>query len=368
MSDSQLIAHKDTPELDPNVTYGDFRDDLARHGWCVVPGVLSNEKCDSYISRMNAWLESFGLGYQRDDPSTWSEERLPVSYRGGLFNQYGVGHEQFMWDLRSEPNLVAQFSKLWGTEDLLVGYDGCNISLPFLIKPGDRMAKPWPHVDQSPLRTHMHCVQGIINLYENGPQDGGLMVLRESHKHYVELFYDKFAKDKPENGWTVVDIHRFSDEQMKWLESRPGAEWHKVCAKPGDLLLWDSRVCHYGSPPMGTNPRIAAYVCYKPASMITPELLASKLQLFDEMQNTGHDGTLPFKISAPVPPVRRGHDGIDPAWLVRQVPDERPLLGERAKKLAGLEPYPGLEDLYEKAQTIEAAQPKEDRDRTGFFD
>jgi len=105
---------------------------------------------------------------------------------------------------------------------------------------------------------NLHCVQGIINLAENGPEDGGLMVLKGSRHHYRELFEEVFKKDEPENGWTKVDIHRFSDDQIKWLESRPGAEWHKVCAKPGDLLLWDSRTCHYGAPPMSSNSRIAA--------------------------------------------------------------------------------------------------------------
>jgi len=76
--------------LDPTVQYGDFRDQLAREGWCVVPGVLSKERCDEVISQMQGWLESFGLGYDRNDPSTWKEEKLPISYRGGLYNQVGL--------------------------------------------------------------------------------------------------------------------------------------------------------------------------------------------------------------------------------------------------------------------------------------
>jgi len=87
MTAPQLTPHPMTPSLDPNVNYGDFRDELAREGWCVVKDVLAQEKCHMAVSRMHSWLESFGLGYERDDPATWSEGRLPVSYRGGLYNQ-----------------------------------------------------------------------------------------------------------------------------------------------------------------------------------------------------------------------------------------------------------------------------------------
>ena len=44
-------------------------------------------------------------------------------------SQYGVGHEQFLWDLRTEPTIVDQFAKIWGTEALLSGFDGLNFSL-----------------------------------------------------------------------------------------------------------------------------------------------------------------------------------------------------------------------------------------------
>ncbi|KIY61171.1 hypothetical protein CYLTODRAFT_384793 [Cylindrobasidium torrendii FP15055 ss-10] len=333
----QLEPSDKVPQLDPSVQYGDFRDALARDGYVVVPGVLDQAKCDEYIDRMHFWLESFGLGYKRSDSDTWKKEMLPVNHRGGLYNNYGVAHEQFMWDLRSEPSLIEKFQRLWGTDELLTGFDGCNISIPSIVKDGDFESKPWPHVDQSPRRKHLHCVQGILNFYPNGPKDGGLMILKNSRNYYTEFFDEVFKKDMPEEGWTFNDTHRFTDEQLEWLESRPGAEWHKVCAGPGDLILWDSRVCHYGAPTQSNNPRIAAYVCYKPASLITPDLLALKVQQFEQMQNSTHDGTLPALARNPVPK-RRGFD-VDPAWLVRQKPDKPPVLNAQARRFAGIESY-----------------------------
>lgn len=146
---------------------------------------------------------------QKDDPATWVEDKLPVCHKGGLYNNYGVAHEQFLWDLRSEPELTKPFETLWNTDELMVGFDGCNISLPLMVKPGDFAGKPWPHVDQSPLRKHLHCVQGIINLYDNGPEDGGLLVLKGSRDVYEEIF-KVFEKDKPAEGWTTDDSKMIS--------------------------------------------------------------------------------------------------------------------------------------------------------------
>ena len=112
-------------------------------------------------------------------------------------------------------------------------------------------------MDQSPLVKGLHCVQGIINLLPNGEQDGGLMVchrrllfaalvlhthqfkvLKGSSALYTQL-YEEFEDRKPDGGWNKHDRHDHTPEQIQWLIDH-GCEYHKVCAEPGDLLLWDS--------------------------------------------------------------------------------------------------------------------------------
>lgn len=117
--------------------------------------------------------------------------------------------------------------------------DGCNISIPQKDRsPDDDVFKPWAHVDQSPLHTELYCVQGILNLLPNGPEDGGLMVLKGSSALYAEMF-EAFDDVKPPQGWSTIDRHDHTPEQLQWLVDH-GCEWEKVCAQPGDLLLWDS--------------------------------------------------------------------------------------------------------------------------------
>jgi hypothetical protein len=129
-----------------------------------------------------------------------------------LFQRFGAGHEQFAWDIRSEPALIDAFAKIWNTDELLVSFgqssspnfdpslsshlsllppllslllvlvpswlfecvqigellliwlDAVNVSLPYPKEELGDADKPWAHVDQSPNRRFKHCVQGIMNL------------------------------------------------------------------------------------------------------------------------------------------------------------------------------------------------------------
>lgn len=140
---------------------------------------------------------------------------------------------------RQEPAIIAKFEEIWGTNELFVSFDGCNISIPVNERSEtDDVFKPWAHVDQSPLEPGLNCVQGIMNLMPNGPEDGGLIVLKGSSALYSELFA-AFEDKKPEAGWNTKDRHDHTEEQLQWLYDR-GCTWEKVCAEPGDLLLWDS--------------------------------------------------------------------------------------------------------------------------------
>jgi len=80
-------------------------------------------------------VESFGLGFDRKDPTTHTAEKLHYFVKGtllafvsltspigGLTNRYGVAHEQWMWDLKSEPAIVDVFAQIWGTDELLASF------------------------------------------------------------------------------------------------------------------------------------------------------------------------------------------------------------------------------------------------------
>ncbi|KAJ9365701.1 hypothetical protein C8Q69DRAFT_469814 [Paecilomyces variotii] len=306
--------------------------ELQTKGWTVVREAIPKEKALEYADKGYEWLESWNLGFNRSDPSTRKTANLPWHIRGGLYNRYGVGHEQFVWDLKSEPGLVEKWEQIWGTRELLVSFDGVNLSMPEKERPKtDPLFAPWAHVDQSPFNDKFDTVQGILNLLPNGPDDGGLMVLEGSSSFYTEL-WKRFDHKQGERGWSTWAFQNVDEEMCQWVESK-GCQWRKVCAQPGDLLLWDSRTIHYGAPPSSVNDRFAAYVCYKPAAWVSEEAKQVRLKAFKEKRNTTHDPA-DFRVKDRLPP--DDHPSYEAA--VKR-PLQNPVLSKRARELIGLDPY-----------------------------
>ena len=110
---------------------------------------------------------------------------------------YGLPHEQFVWDLRTEPGVIDAFAKAYEDEDLIVSFDALNYGFPG--RKDLKENKPWPHQDQDPTRPGFRCLQGLINLLPNGPDDGGLIVCKGGHL-LSEQFHQLF-KDEPDRIW-----------------------------------------------------------------------------------------------------------------------------------------------------------------------
>lgn len=174
-------------------SYGDFRDDLARDGFAVVKGAVPSDRAAGYVDRMYSWLEGFKLGFDRNDLSTVHEDHLPIINEKGMCLNYGLSHEQFVWDIRAESGVVSTFEKVYGTKDLLVSFDGVNFSFPNRKDISEN--KPWPHQDQDPDRPGFRCLQGLVNLLPNGSEDGGLIVCKGGHL-LSEQFHREMKDEK----------------------------------------------------------------------------------------------------------------------------------------------------------------------------
>ncbi|KAK7537345.1 uncharacterized protein J3D65DRAFT_589546 [Phyllosticta citribraziliensis] len=320
--------YESEPSIDTSVKTGDWRDQLYEDGYVVVKGVLSPERAQSYVDRMFQWLETFPYGFKTDDKSTWDAEHLPAHMKGGMYHGYSVQHEKVMWDARMEPKLIETFAKLWGTDELLVSFDGMNLTIPTTERP---VSEPWPHVDQSPLRKGMQCVQGILNLAPNGPKDGGLIVAKGSSKLNEQFF--KAHEVIGRKTWGSTDWFGFQPEEVDWFLNR-GCEMVKVCAEPGDLLLWDSRTIHYNVLPESQNTRAVMYICYTPAAFATPENLEKKKEIYEKRVGTTHWPHANI-FQHTEKKLRLGKP--DPCSRTR--PHEEPDETEALLKLAGVLPY-----------------------------
>lgn len=111
-----------------------------------MKGTVEKQKALQYAEDIKSWLEGFGLGYDRNDPTTNREECLPIIPSKGLLQAYGASHESFTWAVRSEPGVIAAFETLYQDPDLIVSFDAINVSL------ANRADLPnntkWPHQDQ----------------------------------------------------------------------------------------------------------------------------------------------------------------------------------------------------------------------------
>ena len=105
---------------------------------------------------------------------------------------YGLPHETFAWDIRTEPGVVGAFEKVYETKDLIVSFDAMNLSFP--NRNDLKENKPWPHQDQDRTRPGFRCLQGLVNLLPNGPDDGGLIVCKEAQL-VSEEFHEAFENE-----------------------------------------------------------------------------------------------------------------------------------------------------------------------------
>lgn len=305
--------------------------DLHNNGFAVIKGAIPRQRALSYQQRARAWLKSFGndtLDY--DDPSTWVKKNLPVHTPINTFGTYAGPHEKFMWDARMEPGVVDAFAQIWGTDELLASFDSLNITFP--NRTDVPRKQPWEHVDQSPLRRGMHCVQGIICLSTAGPNDGGLVVYPGSHKHL-----DEFLDTQTDRAaWTSKDIYFINKDHQKWFHAL-GCTPHRVCADVGDLIVWDSRTVHYGSEPEPASHtiRTVIYAAYTPARLASPETLALKAEVFRVYGGTTHWPHDNVRVRDTKTYLENGtRDPRD-----RSEPLEKPELTDRLLKLAGIKPY-----------------------------
>ena len=243
----------------------DWLKHLKEYGWAVAP--IPNFDSTKYVNSFFDWFEYCCDDFDRDDRNTWKTKNIPINLHG-IFKQY-IGHLDFVWEIREK--CLPIFQTIHETNDLLCSFDGgC-----FLYKKDRTASFSKLHLDQGRFQD-VYNVQGAVNLVDNGPDDGGLVLLEGSHKAFRN-YYERHPLEGLD--WAPVDM---ADEEFRRLPVI------KVCAPAGHILLWDSKTVHCNTPPNSNQIRMVTYVSMQPRILADETVLKKRIKLYENGRMTSH--------------------------------------------------------------------------------
>lgn len=291
---------------------------LNNYGVCIVKNVLDENECNRIISGMcsdfNHVTSRMSKPFNVSDITTWDTLKSLYPIDGMLYQHWGLGQSQTVWDVRMNNKVINIFSKIYHTNDLLVSFDGVAFGLPPEITGNGWYNNDRWHFDQSLNKPNFECVQGWVNAFDTDIGDASIAVMIGSHKlhsSYGQCLRNNGVEIKNDDWMRIDDVTFFTSN---------GCIPYRVVAPKGSLVLWDSRTLHFGCRPLNGRPKInyrmLIYLCYTPSSLITEANRKRKIDIFNkkgkqgEMRMTNHYphrpvmfSETPFLRGAPLPTI-----------------------------------------------------------------
>lgn len=213
------------------------------NGYVVIENAVAHDKLDR--------LEALMWEFEEMDPNdraTWyrpEKSRLratELSFNAGMIELY---NHQYLWDARQSQRVYDAFVDVWGIEALWVSIDRMNFNLP--PEPGFEF-KSFMHWDYDP-DTDPQNVQGVLAISDQlDPEVGGFKCIPELFRNYEAW------RARQGTGW---DWYR---PNVADLEQVP------VLLKKGDLLIFNSKLCHgIRQNRTAHKVRLAQYISMMPA-------------------------------------------------------------------------------------------------------
>jgi len=204
----------------------------------------------------------------------WPKSSLPGIVGKGFLSTHGMAQGKFAWTLRTNQKVKEIYQFLHDDNDLVVGTDVAFLNTDSRTLYDTNL---WPHADQNiDLKTGSeNSYQGILYVWGAGSDDSSATVVwpKSWNNEYKDL-----QKAVPSN---------FGEGHALYIDKIPDADLRKrlmngfkknavrVKAKPGSIVIFNSRTIHQGFP---SGYRLAQPICWEPRKYRDDEALLRKLQ------------------------------------------------------------------------------------------
>lgn len=257
------------------------------YGFVVVENILSKDEMKEaenlvYEDLLNTLDESVKVDADlkkvidsvKSGSKHWPKSSLPGIVGKGFLSTHGMPQGKFAWKLRTNQKVKEIYQFLHGDDDLVVGTD-----VAFLNTDSRTLYDTdlWPHADQNiDLKTGSeNSYQGILYVWGAGSDDSSATVVwpKSWKNEYKEL-----QKSIPAS---------FGEGHGLYIDKIPDATIRKrlmdgfiknavrVTAKPGSIVIFNSRTIHQGFP---SGYRLAQPICWEPRKDRDEDALLRKLQ------------------------------------------------------------------------------------------
>ena len=308
-----------------------LKDVINRYGVAIIPTVLNEDECNDMVNGMwntlEKWTSEWDLPINRDDNTTWKNFRDLLPKHSMLIQQYGLGHAQFIWNIRQNPKILSIFAKLWkcDKDDLLVSFDGASFHMPSEITKIGWFRKPWFHSDQSYTRNDFECVQSWVTGFDVNEGDATLGFYEKSNNFHKDFASNFDIKDKED--WFKID----TEEYVNFYKREIGCKEMYIKCPKGSMVFWDSRTIHCGVEPrkerLTKNFRCVVYLCYMPREKSDEKNIKKKVKAFEELRMTSH---WPCKVKL-FPKMPRTYGAV----VKEVVPLDAPEISDVGRQLVG---------------------------------
>jgi hypothetical protein len=278
--------------------------DLETKGFAVIPGFALLSKAD--FPDWTADLNNLSALYQ-------GTEGPHYIFKSSAFQPSLLRAKDLV--MRSQvPEFYCQLYNLDSVEDLSMSYDG------YVSSPGGTTSS-WAHFDHGKYDPRYVSYQGqlVMTATHKRVDAGGLFVWPGSHLVHGAII-DRFEEWKAQQRKRINELYvdaKYADKKVKELKKYPASldltpNWLKLhpdfvrdvverefkCPgfslaqldlKPGDFIVWNSKLLHQATYPSEGNPRrVAAFITFAPRAFQTEQDCKRRIQAMLKLLATSH--------------------------------------------------------------------------------